>query len=255
MLGVSQDELNSEELNEEVKPPLLPVHVRGPTLPSPAFTYYLRKRKRRYGFSTASLNNIATIHVRKKPVLSRTLRGSWCVGLRIVHHDSSIDILGRWDPRDKSSISRIYDTTKGFLTRLSFHLTTFTKATFVENITIEVKDTLREVQSLDASLFVPIEPPEHRWNCKSGQHPRSFKNTRVFDCTQDSQVRDYNSTLALTASRLLMSSLQRVAWWFTSRSDDISRDHGSPMVQAEEIRFDTRHSLEEIQVDCDGMAV
>lgn len=162
MFGVSQDAQPLQELDKEVQPPLLPVHVRGPTLPSPAFTYYLRKRGKRYGFSTASLDNITTIYVRKKTVLSKSKSVSWCVGLRIVRYDSSIDILGRWDPRDKSSISRIYDASDGFLTRLSFHLTTFTKATIVEHITIEVKDTLRECQPLDPSLLVPMDPPDHR---------------------------------------------------------------------------------------------
>lgn len=192
MLGVSQDALLSQGLDEEMQPPLLPVHARGPTLPSPAFTHYLQKRKKRYGFSTASLDSIAALYVRKKTVLSRTQSVDWCVGLRVVHHDSSVEILGRWDPRDKSSISKLYDTSEGFLTRLSFHLTTFTKATIVEHITVEVKDTLWECQSLDPSLLVPMDPPDYRWDCDPAQYPSSLTNTRTFDCTRDSQVSNSN---------------------------------------------------------------
>lgn len=192
IFGVSQDAQTSQELDEEVQPPPLPVQVRGPTLPSPAFTYYLRKRGKRYGFSTASLNNIATIHVRKKNVPSKRKSVSCCVGLRIVHHDSSIDILGRWDPRDKSSISKLYDASEGFLTRLSFHLTGFTKATIVEHITVEVTSNLWECQPMDPSLLVPANPPDHRWNCNPAQYPTSSTITRTFDCTRDSQVSNSN---------------------------------------------------------------
>lgn len=192
MFGVSQDALPSQELDEKLQPPLLPVHIRGPTLPSPAFTYYLRTREKPYGFSTASLNNIATIHIRKKTVSSKTKIIRWCVGMRIVHNDLSIDILGRWDPRDKSAILRIYDANEGFLTKLSFHLTTLAKRTIVERITVEVKDTLWESQSLDPSLLVPIDPPDHRWNCNPARYPKSLANTRTFDCTRDSQVSNFN---------------------------------------------------------------
>lgn len=187
MFGVSQDGLPSHEVGEEMHPPLLPVHVRGSTLPSPAFTYYLRKRDKRYGFSTASLDHIATIHVLKKALTSKSKLLSWCVGLRIVHHDSSIDILGRWDPRDKNSISRLYDASEGFLTRISFTLTATSKATIVEHITVGVADTLWNCQSLDPSSLVSIDPPDHRWNC-SAPDQTSVRNTRTFDCTRSSQV-------------------------------------------------------------------
>ncbi|KAG8156322.1 hypothetical protein KVR01_013774 [Diaporthe batatas] len=233
MFGVCQDGLPARELDDTVKPPLVPVHIRGPTLPSPSFTYHLRKRKKRYGFSTASLNNIATIHVRKRNVSFDSRRVSWCVGLRIVHHDSTIDILGRWDPRQKMSISKLYDSDEGFLTRISFHLTEFTTRTIVEHITVGVADTLWDCQPLDPSSLVPMDPPDHSWRCNPAQYPTFPLKTRTFDCTEGSQ---------------------RVAWWFTCGNDDISRDHGCSAVQAEGRRDDT-DSLKAIQVERDGTAV
>jgi hypothetical protein len=195
LFGMSQDALLPQKGDEDIQPPLLPVLARGPTLPSQYFTYYLRKREKRYGFSTASLNNIATIHRRKKIVKDKSRKSelSWCVGLRIAHHDSSIEILGRWDPRDKHSISEIYDARKGFLTSVSFHMADFSEATIVESVTVEVTKAPWKFQPLDALSVVPMTPPDHRWNCGSAGDPPFSPGTRTFDCTQNSQVSSPNS--------------------------------------------------------------
>lgn len=66
--GVSQDASLQSDKDETDKPPLLPIHVRGPTLPPPEFTNYLQREKTGYSLSTASLNNITALHVRKKMI-------------------------------------------------------------------------------------------------------------------------------------------------------------------------------------------
>lgn len=190
ILGVSQDNLPPEEGEEEIKPPLLPAPASGPTLPSEYFTHYLRNRKRlRFGFSTASLNNVSTIYVRNKSILDKSRkRMSWCVGMCICHEDSSIEILGRWDPRDKRSISKIYDASKGYLTSVSFRITNYYKATIVEYVTVVVTDAPGDSQPLALSSVVPMDPPEHLWNCFPADDASSNPSTRTFDCTQSSQA-------------------------------------------------------------------
>lgn len=190
ILGVSQDTLPPGE-EEEIKPPLLQASVSGPTLPSPYFTCYLRKRQLRFGFSTASLNNVSTLHVRNRSVPSKSQkRRSWCVGMCICHDDSSFEILGRWDPSDKQAISKIYDASEGYLKAVSFHMADYWKATIVKYVTVMVTDAPWESQPLpvDVSSLVPMDPPDHEWNCSSTGDPPFHPSTRTFDCTQGSQA-------------------------------------------------------------------
>ncbi|KAI7778154.1 hypothetical protein LA080_002580 [Diaporthe eres] len=206
--GVSQDATLQLGSDEADKPPLLPIHARGPTLPTPEFTNYLRREKTGFGLSTASLNNIKTLHVRKKMVETPTGLVCGCVGLRIVHLDSSIETLGRWDPRDKHSISRLYDSSEGILKTVTFHMADVERATHVENITVGVTDS-----PWDSSMVVPVDPPNHPLDCSVGESSTALTNARTFDCSQGSQ---------------------RVAWWFTSDYDDIGCDYGIPGIQFEE---------------------
>lgn len=234
--GVCQDASLQADSDEADKPPPLPIHARGPTLPSPNFTYYLRQEKTRYGLSTASLNNIATLYVRKKIIETLTGRVCGCAGLWIVHVDSSIEILGRWDPRDKHSISKLYDSSDGVLKTVTFHMAKAEMATHVQNITVGVTDNPWDYPPIDASLVVPINPPNHPWNCEPGEYPMTIINTRLFDCSQDNQVRVLLTLFLLLDSKLLFltMSAKRVAWWFTFDHDDIGRDHGITAMQFEE---------------------
>ncbi|KAJ0107604.1 hypothetical protein J7T55_007795 [Diaporthe amygdali] len=217
--GLLADTSPAPDIDEAAKPPLLPIHAEGPTLPTLDFANHLRNQKTRYGFSTASLNDIATMHVRKKTIEAHSKRVYGCAGLHIVHRDSSVEILGRWDPRDKACISKLYDASEGSLTRVTFHMGQAERATHVENITVGVTDNPWDCQPLDASLVVPMEPND------CGRDSA----TRTFDCTQDSQ---------------------RVAWWFTFGYDDITRDRGSPAIQIEEeTDLVFAEALEVIQVD------
>lgn len=65
--------------------------------------------------SMAKLDDICNLQVRKA--------GPRCLGLRIVHGDGTIEILGQWDPLDPASISTIYDISEGTLAGLSFQTT------------------------------------------------------------------------------------------------------------------------------------
>lgn len=240
--GVSQDTSPAPDGDEAVKPPLLPIHAEGPTLPTLDFANHLRYQKTKYGFSTASLNDIATMHVRKKTIEAHSERVYGCAGLHIVHRDSSVEILGRWDPRDKACISKLYDASEGSLTRVTFHMGQAERATHVENITVGVTDNPWDCQPLDASLVVPTEPDD----CERASA------TRTFDCTQDSQVRSplLSSFSFLSLQAYVLTSSKRVAWWFTFGYDDITRDHGSLEIQIEEeTDLVFAEALEVIQVD------
>lgn len=235
--GVCQDASIQPDIDEVDKPPRLPIHPNGPTLPTPSFLNYLRQLKTTYCLSTASLNDIATLHVRKKMIWMYTGIG-WvcgCTGLRIVHLDSSIEILGRWDPRDKHSISRLYDSSQGALMTVTFHMAYGERSRYVENITIGVTDNPWDYQPPDPSLVVPTDPPSHPWNCELGEYPTALTDTRIFDCSQGSQVCTPLTLHILLGSKFhFLTSPKRAAWWFTAEYDDIGRDHGTQGVQIRE---------------------
>lgn len=201
--GVSQDaslQLGSDEAD---KPPLLPIHARGPTLPTPEFTNYLRREKTGFGLSTASLNNIKTLHVRKKMVETPTGLVCGCVGLRVVHLDSSIETLGRWDPRDKHSMSKLYDSSEGILKTVTFHLAKIEREMHVENITVGVTDNPWDYQPLDSSTVVPpLDPPDHPWDSKDGESLEVLISAKIFDCSQGIQVNISPTLLPLLGSML-----------------------------------------------------
>lgn len=195
-IGVTQDISSSLESMEGPKdePPRYPIHARGPTLPSPPFTVYLARIKPRtgYGFSTASMDNIATLHVWKKKMPYRTGETYGCYGLRILHRDSTVEILGRWDPRDQQCISKIYDASEGALMTISFHLEPSGPAAFVEGITLEVTDNPLGYKSPEELSLVPMEPPDHAWDCDPYYNSTFLPTTRTFDCSQTSQVSQSN---------------------------------------------------------------
>lgn len=155
------------------------------------------------------------------------------VGLQIIHSNSDVEILGQWDPRDKKSISKLYDSGEGVLKTLAFHLANNQSDTYVEGITAGITDNPWDHKPLDSSLVVPMDPPSHSWDSK---HVREYPTmTRIFDCSQDNQVRKPPTLHLLLGSevRLLTMCSKRVAWWFTSDFDDIGRDHGVPEIQFE----------------------
>lgn len=230
--GVCQDASFLPASNEADKPPPLPIHAKGPTLPSQNFTNYLRRNKTRYGLSTASLNDVSAIYVRKKMIKFPTGRVCRYVGLQIIHFDSGVEILGQWDPRDKKSISTLYDSREGVLKTLAFHLADIQSDTYVESIIAGVTDSPWDHKPLDSSLVVPMDPPSHSWDSKVHEDPTM---TRIFDCSQENQVRKPPTLHLLLGSgvRLLTICSKRVAWWFTSDYDDIGRDHGIPEIQIE----------------------
>lgn len=191
-LGVSQTTSYPPDDNQVLKPPPLPIQAKGPTLPSPSFLTYLYRAKHTCTFSAASLDNIATLHVRKKKIrisyLEPVVR---CCGLRIVHLDKTIETIGQWDPRDTESISKIYDASEGLLMRLTFHMENADRLRYVENITVEVADNPRDYQPLDGTSLVLIDPPTRRWGKPGDERcyvPEIQSNTRTFDCTQSGQV-------------------------------------------------------------------
>lgn len=186
--GVSQDASVQSDTEETDKPPLLPIHARGPTLPPPEFANYVRREKKGYGLSTASLNNITTLHMRMRTIRTPTAWVCGCAGLRIVHLDSSVEILGRWDPRDKQSISKLYDSSEGMLKTVTFHLARIERETHVENITVEVTNNPWDCQPLDSSMVDPTNPPSHSWDSKGGEFPEVLTCARMFDCSQAGQV-------------------------------------------------------------------
>lgn len=252
--GVSQETSPPTDGDVTDRPPPLPVWPRGATLPSPEFTNYLRQQKKGYGFSTASLDSVATLHVRHKIVHFRTKRARGCVGLRIAHHDSTVEILGRWDPRDKDSISKIYDSSEGILTRISFYMENIERAAHVERIIVGVTDNPLDVQPLDASFVVPMgppDPPNDSWGARPDEYPTA-KTTRTFDCSQVNQVSTPNRSLLFVECELLSltASSQRVAWWFTFEYDDIGRDHGSGAIQIkEEIDLESNREYKAVQLE------
>lgn len=84
--------------------------------------------------STASLDNISNLQVRRV--------GPRCMGLRILHGDGNIEILGQWDPADVTSISSIYDISEGPLAGLSFQATPIDKYdSYISNITPTVQNS------------------------------------------------------------------------------------------------------------------
>lgn len=233
--GVSQDGSLPPDDQEAVMPPPLPIHKRGPRMLSPAFYSHLVKERTGYGLSTASLDSIATLHVRKKILTIHNTRVSGCVGLRVAHHDSTVEILGRWDPCDRRSISRIYNSSEGFLTRISFHLTTIGKAAHLENITLGVSDNPLHVQPLNSLSAVPAEPERRPWDSNTDRHSGSRTTTRTFDCSQVGQVSLPTTPCPFMGSKLPgLTRSQRVAWWFTFEYDDIVRDHGMTAIQIRE---------------------
>ncbi|KAG6364114.1 hypothetical protein INS49_005712 [Diaporthe citri] len=200
--GVAQDACLESDSDETNKPPLLPIHARGPTLPTPEFINYLRREKTGYGLSTASLNNIKTLHVRKKMIQTPTGLVCGCVGLRVLHLDSSIEILGRWDPRDKHSISKLYDSSEGILKTLTFHMAKIEREMHVENVTVGVTDNPWDYQPLDSSTVVPMDPPNHPWDSRDGGYSSVLTSARTFDCSQVSQVNVSPTLLPLLGSKL-----------------------------------------------------
>lgn len=200
--GVSQDVSLQSDSDETDKPPLLPIHAKGPTLPTPEFTSYLRREKTGYGLSTASLNNITALHVRKKMVETPTGWVRGCVGLQIVHLDSGIEILGRWDPRDKHSISKLYDSSEGILKTVTFHMVKIEREMHVENITVVVTDNPWDYQPMDSSTVVPMDPQNHPWDGIDGEFSTVLTSTRIFDCSQGIQVHISPLLLPLLSSEL-----------------------------------------------------
>ena len=63
-------------------------------------------------FSVASLKDARNLCVCRV--------GDRCTGLRIIHENSKIEILGQWYPKNVSSTSRIYDSTDGPLATVIF---------------------------------------------------------------------------------------------------------------------------------------
>lgn len=200
--GVAQDACLQSDSDETDKPPLLPIHASGPTLPTPEFTNYLRREKTGYGLSTASLNNIKTLHVRKKMIETPTGCVYGCAGLRVLHLDSSIEILGRWDPRDKHSISKLYDSSECILNTVTFHMAKIEREIHVENITVGVTDNPWDYQPLDSSTVVPMDPPNYPWDSRVGESPPVLTSARIFDCSQGSQVHISPADLPLLGSKL-----------------------------------------------------
>lgn len=138
--GVCQD--TSLPLTEEkIQPPLLPIYPGGPTLPSPSSTPDFRLDSFAPCLSTASLDNIATLHVRKGTRrTSRVIKNMVC-GLRLVHHDSTVETLGRWDPRDTASAFKLYDASEGCLRTLN-RLTVFWRILLLGSRTVHGTSTL-----------------------------------------------------------------------------------------------------------------
>jgi len=240
--GVCQDASFLPDSDEADKPPPLPIHARGPTLPSPNFTNYLRWDKTRYCLSTASLDSIAALYVRKKMIEAPAGWVHGCAGLQIIHFDSSVEILGRWDPRDTQSISKLYNSSEGILRTLAFHMANIERETHVESISIGVTDSPWDYEPLDLSLVVPMDPPNHPWDCNVREYPTVMTNTRIFDCSQENQVCQPPTLYLLLGSevRFLTMCSKRVAWWFTSDYDDIGRDHGIPVMPIRSLVKSTR---------------
>lgn len=233
--GVSQDGSLPPGDQETVSPPPLPIHTRGPTILSPELYRHLLKERTGHGLSTASLDSIATLHVRKKILIIHNKRMSGCVGLRIAHHNSIVEILGRWDPHNRRSISRIYTSSEGFLTRISFHLATIGKAAHVENITLGVVNNPLDVQPLDSLSVVPAEPENHPWDSDTGPNSEGQTKMRTFDCSEVGQVSLPTIPCPFMGSKIPgLTRSQRVAWWFTFEYDDIFRDHGMKAIQVRE---------------------
>lgn len=252
--GVSQNASPPPGGYEAINPPPFPIHAMGPTLPSLEFIDHLQTQALSYGLSTASLNNVSTLHVRRNVFNADEERKCGFAGLRVAHHDATVEILGRWDPRDKDSISKIYDSSEGILTRVSFHLANIGTSVHVENITVGVTDNPLDVRPLDESVVVPSDPPNYRWNSTPADHPTALTNTRTFDCSQINQVSMPTTPLPLqsTGSKLLSltTSSKRVAWWFTFDYDDIGRDHGSPSIQVKETtNLDFGIQYEAVQIE------
>lgn len=63
--------------------------------------------------STASLINVRECRVRK--------HDGRCLGMHFSYEDSTVETLGQWDPADRDSIVKIYDSIDGILIRLIFH--------------------------------------------------------------------------------------------------------------------------------------
>jgi hypothetical protein len=62
--------------------------------------------------SMASFKDVIKVDVLK--------RNERCLGLRILHNDEMVEILGQWDPSDNSQISEMYSSSQGLLQSVYF---------------------------------------------------------------------------------------------------------------------------------------
>lgn len=114
--------------------------------------------------STATLDDISNLQVRKV--------GLRCMGLRILHGDGTIEILGQWDPADPTSISTLYDVSEGPLAGLTFQTTPVDKLdSYMSDITPILQNS-RVAPQTTASPF-----------------------TQDFACKRDGQVRNSRATI------------------------------------------------------------
>lgn len=189
-VGVCQETLLPADGSEALKPPLLPFYLTGTTIPGIHFSFYLRCEKDVAAFSAASINDVAALYVRKRAMAYGTAtrgKGYRCYGLYVVHHDSTVDVLGRWDPRDEESISQLYDASQASLMRLTFHLEQFRMSAIVENITVEVTDNPSNFQPRDDSTIVSNDPHDHECG-ETPEYDCEYLKTLTFDCTRSDQA-------------------------------------------------------------------
>lgn len=200
-IGICQETSIPADDGEALKPPPLPIHADGPTIPSESFCFYLRRIKSSAALSVASINDVAAIYVRKRALIVKEGTLYRCYGLYIVHHDSNVEVLGRWDPRDEKCISKLYDESQGSLMRLKFHLKPIARMYIVDNITVEVTDNPCDFWPRNDSTLVSNDPYDH----DVFEKPRAgyeHLETSTFDCTQSNQVRV--SCLPLSITLVLM---------------------------------------------------
>lgn len=165
IIGFTQNIEQHRNDNDSAIPPIPEVYAATALLPKP---FRASPDESRYILSTASLNNVSSLRMRR--------RDGRCIGLFLRYKDSTTETLGQWDPLDQNSISLLYDAADGILMRLNFH----TAREVLNNLggtRVIMKDITVEVTGSPWEYQAPEEQP-------AGTDPLA----KSFDCYRPKQV-------------------------------------------------------------------
>lgn len=152
--------------------------------------------------SKATLTHVERLEVRKV--------GNRCTGLCIYRTDGVPEILGQWDPSQRSLISEIYNTGRGIPTSLSFRFSGSKYSFYVDDIAVGVDGG--ELHELS--------------------HVGHYK---TFHVSQLDQVCYFPNALHIIFSNLF----QPIAWWFTALYDEVVFWNGT----TEEVTLNYKHRV------------